>query len=212
MVFIALSLLLRRCLLPLLACTGLTSACCFAQSTFFAVESTPYDNQMARVQPVLAAISSETADEISLTTVNQWMSQLRQIPYRYSKQWQTPVEVSRTKRADCKGKAIKLYEIMHAIGATDVRFVIGRHRAGDWFTHAWLEWDRADGIYVLDPTFNRRALKTAQQNSKTYIPLYAYEGSSRFRAVNTKGIAEKPPRAVAAGYENWAWRNFDGLE
>ena len=54
MVFIALPLLPRRCFLPLLAFIGLASTS-FARPIFLAVESTPYDHQMLRVQPVLAA-------------------------------------------------------------------------------------------------------------------------------------------------------------
>ena|ERR1700730_14035185 len=190
--------LLRKCLAALVACACLASAHCFAQQIFFPIESTPYDNQMARVQPVLASITAVPADAVSLTTIEQWMYALRRLPYRYSKQWQTPFEVNTAGAADCKGKAVALYEIMQAMGATDVRLVIGRHRAGDWFTHAWLEWETAEGTYVLDPTFNWRAIK-AEQNWGKYIPLYAYEGALRYRAINATLASEIPPRAVALG-------------
>lgn len=183
----------------LVACAGLASGCCFAQPVFFPVEATPYDNQMARVQPVLGSIGSEPIDGVSLTIVNQWMTKLRRLPYRYSKQWQTPFEVNAASAADCKGKAITLYEIMQALGATDVRLVIGKHRAGDWFTHAWLEWGTAEGIYVLDPTFNWRALKAEQHSPKKYVPLYAYEGMFRCRAVNATLAGATMLRAVASG-------------
>ena len=212
MVFIALFLPLRRCLLPLLACIGLTSPCCFAQPTFFPVESTPYDHQMLRVQPVLVAVGTNPAGKVSVAVVNQWMNKLRRIPYRYSKQWQTPREVGITKMADCKGKAMVLYEIMHGMGARHVRFVIGRHRAGDWSTHAWLEWETVKGRYVLDPTFNRQPVRTEPESPSKYIPLYAYEGSFRFRAVNARLVAETPPRAVASGHNSWTSRSFSGLD
>ena len=140
------------------------------------------------------------------------MNNLREIPYRYSKQWQTPHEVNVTRRADCKGKAMALYEMMHRFGATDVRFVIGRHRAGDWFTHAWLEWETAYGRYVLDPTFNRQAVVIERANSSKYIPLYAYEGAIRYRALNVSPIPEVPLRAVASGKPNWTRTSFPGLE
>jgi hypothetical protein len=163
------------------------------------VESTPYDNQMARVQPTLATTPIEVPGSISLTVVNQWMRQLRRLPYRYSNQWQTPEEVRAGRSADCKGKALAMYQFMQWIGASNVRFVIGKHHAGDWFTHAWLEWETASGHFVLDPTFNARVVRAEPQNCSKYIPLYAYEGTQRYRAVNAKLVAETPLRAVAAG-------------
>jgi predicted transglutaminase-like cysteine proteinase len=181
---------------------GLMSACCFGQPVLSPVESTPYDNQMARIEPVLSSTCGQSADEISMSMVNQWMKKMRRLPYRYSKQWQTPFEVTTTRAADCKGKAIALYEIMQTMGATNVRFVIGKHRAGDWFTHAWLEWETANGSFVLDPTFNWRAVQVQQLSAKKYIPLYAYDGVSRYRAIDSAFTAEMPLRAVAAGRQN----------
>jgi len=95
-----------------------------------------------------------------------------------------------------------MYEFMQSIGATNVRFVIGKHHAGDWFTHAWVEWETADGHFVLDPTFNARVVRAEQQNSSRYIPLYVYEGTLRYRAVNANLVAETPLHAVAAGGKN----------
>lgn len=175
---------------------------CFAQPVLLPVETTPYDNQMARVQPVLASITDQPAVEIPLPVVDQWVRELRRLPYQYSKQWQTPFEVSTTRAADCKGKAITLYEIMQTIGATNVRFVIGKHRAGDWFTHAWLEWETTNGTYVLDPTFNWRAIRTQGLSSSKYVPLYAYAGELKYRAMSGAFAAEMPLRAVASGRQN----------
>jgi len=179
-----------------------SAVCSFAQPLLVSVESTPYDNQMMRVQPVLAWQPTEVPGSISLALVNQGMNRLRRLPYRYSTQWQTPEEVHASRRADCKGKAIAMYEFMQSIGAANVRFVIGKHHAGDWFTHAWLEWQTAEGNFVLDPTFSRRIVRADEQNSSKYIPLYEYEGTSRYRAVNATLVAEKPLRAVAAGRQN----------
>lgn len=183
-----------------------------ARPILFAVESTPYDRQMLRVQPVLAAADAQVADEVSLAIVNQWMSRLRRIPYRYSKQWQTPTEVGLSRMADCKGKAVVLYEIMRRIGATDVRLVVGKRRAGDWFTHAWLEWETMDGSFVLDPTFSRRAVRLERESRNKYVPLYAYEGGVRYRALNPSVPADVPPRAVASGQPSWSMRALAGLE
>lgn len=162
---------------------------CFAQPIFFEVASTPYDKQMARVQPVLASVGGYSIGGVSLPIVNEWMNELRTMRYGYSRQWKTPSEIEAAKVADCKGKALTLYEKMQLNGATNVRFVIGRHHAGDWFTHAWLEWDTAEGTYVLDPTFHRFP-EPAQQNSRTYIPLFAYEGALKYRAVDAALFAQ----------------------
>ena len=191
-------LLPRKCVAAIVATSCLASVHCFAEPIFFPVEYTPYDNQMARVQPVLVSTCAAPVDAVSLTTINQWVEALRRLPYRYSKQWQTPFEVNMTRAGDCKGKALALYEVMQAMGASDVRLVIGRHRAGDWFTHAWLEWETAEGTYVLDPTFNWHAIR-AERNSAKYVPLYAFEGGQRYRAINASPVSEIPPRAVALG-------------
>ena len=150
---------------------------------------------MTRVHPVLAAVAGEYPEAVSIAVVNQWMRRIRHLRYRYSSEWQTPAEVMSAKAGDCKGKALAMYEVMQRIGAMNLRFVIGKHHAGDWFTHAWLEWDTADGIFVLDPTFNRRVVRA--ENPTRYIPLYAYEGMLRYRAVNSGLAAEQPLRAVA---------------
>lgn len=189
--------------LSLLASILLTSMS-FARPAFLAVESTPYDRQMTRVHQVLAGVDAESTHGLSVGVVDQWMSRVRKIPYRYSKLWQTPNDVNRMNSADCKGKAVLLYEMMHRMGANDVRLVIGRHHAGDWFTHAWLEWDTEQGSYVLDPTFSRRAVRAEQQSRYTYIPLYAYEGGSRFRAQNPSAPFEMPLRLAATGKKRWA--------
>lgn len=196
---------------PILACVVLVSTAS-AGPIFYPVESTPYDHQMFRVQPILAADDWQQTDNVPLAVVDQWMNKLRRIRYQYSKQWQTPLEVSVTQKADCKGKAMVLYEVMHELGATDVRFVIGRRRANDWLTHAWLEWETAHGSFVLDPTFNRRAVKMGREGRNRYIPLYAYQGSFRYRAFNPSMPAEMPPRVVASGRSNWRMRDLTGLE
>jgi hypothetical protein len=166
----------------LAACFGLNAASCFAQPIFFTVGSTPYDRQMNPISPVLNSPAGPLAGRTSLTTLNQWMTSLRAIPYRYSPQWKTPAQVNSDVAADCKGKAILLYAILRANGATHVRFVIGKHHATDLRTHAWLEWDTTRGTYLLDPTFNNAVQRVEEQDPATYVPHYAYNGSRKYRA------------------------------
>ena len=166
----------------LAACLGLSAIPCSAQPSFFTVASTPYDRQMSPISPVLNSPPGPLAGRTSLTALNQWMTSLRAIRYRYSPQWKTPAQVNSDVVADCKGKAILLYAILRANGATHVRFVIGKHHLADVRTHAWLEWDTTNGTYLLDPTFNRAVERVEEHDSAMYIPHYAYNGPFKYRA------------------------------
>jgi hypothetical protein len=192
MLLISLSpLRFKKCLGGLSACGGLISVCCFAQTMFFAVNSTPYDHQMTRVYPLLAVGPQVSSTPISGMAINQWMSSLREIPYRYSKEWKTPEEIGFEQTADCKGKALILFGRMRALGARNVRFVIGKRRLDSVQTHAWVEWDTRSGTLVLDPTFNWTMAPEVQDGSQ-YIPLFAYDGIHKYQAVNSAFAAHAP--------------------
>src|SRR5438067_1041258 len=90
--------------------------------------ATPYDRQMARIEPTLTARSGHAIDRLSFALINQWMIELRSMPYRYSREWRTPSEVEAMRMGDCKGKALTLYDRMQLNGARNVRFVIGKRR------------------------------------------------------------------------------------
>jgi predicted transglutaminase-like cysteine proteinase len=113
------------------------------------------------------------------------MGDLRSIPYGYTVVWKTPAEAQSGAPADCKAKAVALYEKMQANGATNVRLVIGKRTSSSRQTHAWLAWDNQGGSYVLDPTFNWTACTTERVGKKNYQPLYAYAGTKKFRAAST---------------------------
>ena len=200
MVFVSLFPPLRRCVLLAIG-VGLIAAPSFAQRpAFLMVGSTPYDNQMARVSPILASVPSYAPGSVSMMVVNQWMSELRAMPYQYSRYWQTPDEMNWAQAGDCKGKALALYEKMRRNGARNVRVVIGKHHIYDSATHAWVEWETAEGGYMLDPTFNETPIKTAEIYPMTYIPSYAYDGMHKYRVANTGfGI---PSARVATGYRD----------
>jgi predicted transglutaminase-like cysteine proteinase len=164
---------------------GITASASFADAILFTVSSTPYDNQMARIRPVLAATGRASSNGVSLNTVNQWMGNLRSIPYGFTAMWKTPAEAQSGAPADCKAKAVALYEKMQANGATNVRLVIGKRTSSSRQTHAWLAWETQTGSYVLDPTFNWTACTTGQVGRRNYQPLYAYAGKKKFRAAST---------------------------
>ena len=200
MVFVSPFSLLRKCVL-LIICVGFTATSSFAQRpALFMVGSTPYDSQMAPVRPILTSAGSYAPGRISLMIVTQWMSELRGMPYQYSPHWQTPAEVNFTQAADCKGKAVALYAEMRSNGARNVRVVIGKHHIYDSNTHAWLEWETAEGSYMLDPTFNEMPIKTAELYPMTYIPSFAYDEVHKYRAGNAGFGA--PSKRVATGYRN----------
>jgi hypothetical protein len=194
------SSLKKTCWLLIIA-GGSTSAG-FAQSTFFEVASTPYDHQMKRVQSTLATRSTYGIYGPSLSAVNEWMGELRAMPYRYSREWRTPFEVEAGKVGDCKGKALVLYDWLHSNGAAHVRLVIGKRRAGDSLTHAWLEWQTKVGTLLLDPTFNWNAAFKLR-DPRTYIAFYEYERGHKYQAGNSflvnRSPATRAPAAPAHG-------------
>lgn len=176
---------MKKTLLFAAALFALASSTSFADALLFTVSSTPYDNQMARIRPVLTAVNHSSTNRVSLNVVNQWMGDLRSIPYGFTVMWKTPAEAQSGAPADCKAKAVALYEKMQANGATNVRLVIGKRTASSRQTHAWLAWETENGTYVLDPTFNYSACTASQVGRKNYQPLYAYAGSKKFRAAST---------------------------
>src|SRR4029077_20321586 len=122
---------------------------------------------------------------LSIGLVNNWIGNLRAIPYGFSMEGKTPDEVRLGAYADCKGKAIALYNAMHSRGAQIVRLVSGKRLWTSRKTHAWLEWTTANGTYILDPTINWSACSAARTGPSSYIPLYAYAGGEKFRAATS---------------------------
>jgi len=169
-----------------LFCLSCLSA--FAQSNYISVNSTPYDRQMTRIRPVLVSGAGHTEQNLSFGLVNHWIGDLRAIPYGFSKEWKTPDEVQTGAFADCKGKAVALYNVMHSRGAENVRLVIGKRLWSSHKTHAWLEWTTAAGTYILDPTINWSAFRAERTGRSSYIPLYAYAGAKKFRAATSTGL------------------------
>jgi hypothetical protein len=170
----------------ILFCLSCLSA--FAQSNYITVKSTPYDRQMTRIRPILTSTSGHRDQDLSLGLVNNWIGNLRSIPYGFSMEWKTPDEVRLGAYADCKGKAVALYNTMHGRGAENVRLVIGKRSWTSRKTHAWLEWTTAGGTYILDPTINWSACRAERAGRSSYIPLYAYAGSQKFRAAQGGGL------------------------
>jgi len=157
----------------------------FADALLFSVNSTPYDHQMARIRPVLTATTHSSSSQVSVAIVNQWMADLRSIPYGFTTFWKTPAEAVSGEPADCKAKAVALYEKMRENGATNVRLVIGKRTWTSRILFVNVTATTESGSYVLDPTFNYAACTSAQVGKRNYQPLYAYAGNKKFRAAST---------------------------
>ena len=181
----------RKIALLIAALVCFAVSACLAQPVLLSVPNTPYDRQMTRIQPVLASKAEGSKENVSLTLVNHWIQGLREIPYGFTPEWRTPKEVETAPMADCKGKAVALYQKMHEHGARNVRLVIGRRMPTSTKTHAWLEWSTENGTYVLDPTILWNACRTDELASNSYKPLYAYAGARKFRAVESGALVAK---------------------
>ncbi len=192
MVLISLSpFLSKRFLAFFFAVLALSALSCFAEAPLFSVPATPYDRQMVRIQPLLVSSPATQGGNLSVALVNHWMSDLRGIPYGYSTQWRTPDEVARDPVADCKGKAVSLYDRMRAHGAHNVRLVIGKRAATSRVTHTWVEWTEGSQTYVLDPTINWTACSTSKISNSSYVPYFAFSGTKKFRAASADHLYAK---------------------
>src|SRR5438105_5346473 len=94
----------RRILFLAAAFSALSIATCFADSLLATAKKTPYDHQMARIQPVLNAPTSLHHSVLPLSLVNQWIGELRAIPYSFFFERKTAYEIAHAPTADCKGK------------------------------------------------------------------------------------------------------------
>ncbi len=175
----------RRILVWVAVFSALSVANCFANSLLFSAKRTPYDHQMARIQPVLSTPVPPRRGDLSLLLVNHWIGELRAIPYRYCMEWKTPSELAHEPTGDCKGKAVALYQRMRENGARDLRLIIGRRAPTSRSTHTWVEWTTESATYVLDPTINWTAQRMNEIADNSYVPYYAYTGSRRYRAATS---------------------------
>ena len=191
MIFVSINpFALKRFFFFLLAAIGFSCLSCFGQSILLSVKATPYDRQMTRIRPFLVSNDTPTHRDLSLRLVNFWIGDLRSIPYGFTREWKTPAETESGAPADCKAKAVALYERMQSHGAANLRLVIGKHTNTSRCTHAWVEWDTESGSYVLDPTLNWSALPLRRVSRDSYIPLFAYEGSKKFQAARADLVAQ----------------------
>ena len=176
------------CVCLLLAWLAFSASRCFAETTYAAVASTPYDRQMTPTLPILRTPAARPAGDTSVATVDRWMLELRVIPYEYSIPWRTAAELASAVVTDCKGKSALLYAKMRSHGHKQIYLVIGKRRAVDLKTHAWVEWRTNRGTYVLDPTYCEAARPVRALEPATYIPQYGYDGVRKYRVRRTTAV------------------------
>ena len=182
--------LLKRLFFVLLALICFSCVSSYAGPILLGVKSTPYDHQMNRIRSVLLSGSHRNGNDVSLRLVNQWIGDLRSIPYGFTRLWKTPAETESGAPADCKAKAVALYERMKAHGASHVRLIIGRRTPSSRSTHAWVEWETETATYILDPTLNWMAYRSSELGSGLYTPYYAFAGAQKYRATSTTLVAQ----------------------
>ena len=187
-------LLVRGCACLLGPWVAFGTTNCFADTAYSVVSTTAFDRQMQPTLPILQTPPGRAAGDISFATINRWILELRVVPYEYSLDWQTPAQLASAVVTDCKGKSALLYARMRTNGLSQVYFVIGKRRATDLATHAWVEWRTNRGTFVLDPTFSEVALPVRALQPATYIPRYAYDGLRKYRV--RRSTARVPRVAV----------------
>ena len=87
---------------------SLSASASFADALLFTVSATPYDKQMSRIRPIIENTASRGSNGVSMQIVNEWMTDLREIPYGYALYWKTPSETLSGEPADCKAKSVVL--------------------------------------------------------------------------------------------------------
>ena len=128
---------------------SLAAVSSFADPLYLSVNATPYDRQMARIRPILTSGDNTASGNVSIALVNKWMTSLRSIPYGFTATWKTPEETESGAPADCKAKAVALYDKMQSAGARNVRLVIGKRTSASVKTHAWLGWEIDGDSYAF---------------------------------------------------------------
>ena len=83
---------------------------------------------MSRIRPVFFTKSESGQHGLSLAIVDHWIEDLRGILYGFTQEWKTPSEVESGSAADCKGKAVALYQRMQATRC-------GKCSFGNWQMH-----------------------------------------------------------------------------
>ncbi|MEM1157871.1 MAG: transglutaminase-like cysteine peptidase [Verrucomicrobiota bacterium] len=178
--------------------SGYLAFCVTSDAALVSLQRTPYDRQLERVQHVLDRDACENnGNPGDLETINQAMREAYNLPYSSYQEWQSPEETLQNKRADCKARAVLLHHKLNQAGVGSHRLVIGRLKGGNSQSHTWLVWKTAEGEYLLDPTYYRKAVAIEKISAGKYIPEFIYCGGGKYgyipNSVVLDGLDEIPP-------------------
>gem|GEM_PF-2570957 len=160
-----------------------------SHAALVSLQRTPYDRQLERIQHVLERDACENnGNPGDIGTINKAMRGAYRLPYTSYKEWQSPEETLKNKRADCKARAVLLHHELNEAGVGSHRLVIGRLKGGNSESHTWLVWKTKETEYLLDPTYYRRAISMNKVSEGKYIPEYIYCGGDKYGYVSNSVV------------------------
>jgi hypothetical protein len=145
------------------------------------VQSTPYDHKMSEAGLLAShfpVYQTESAESLFMKARS-----IRYVPDNPRMDyWQSAGETESRWAGDCEDKAIWLYTQLKKNGYHNVRLVIGRYRSiGNGF-HVWVTFgeEQNEGLYLLDPTAQKRLWKSVDFSEGFYKALFSFDGFTRY--------------------------------
>lgn len=138
---------------------------------------TPYDQYLGPMWSVFGHLSGKA----DMETAAQLVRQGRGFRYSYDKAQpyipQTPEQTESSKSGDCKAKSLWLAS---KLNDRAVRFVIGKAKAGQSMSHAWLIWNGPEGWTILDATLYSTPLNPTRISPSQFVPIYSFAPGGKY--------------------------------
>jgi hypothetical protein len=139
---------------------------------------TPYDRYLGPVRSVLARGGGPAS---SVDEVRAELRTARRFRYYFNPAEpyipQAPEVTEAKKQGDCKAKSLWLATKMNTRG---VRYVVGKAKAGDRLSHAWLLWSNGGVLIFLDPTMESDIVYADRVSGRKLVPNYSYTASGSY--------------------------------
>jgi len=161
---------------------------------------TPYDRYLA--VPVRTVLSARSSASPSMEQVKKLMLLGRGFRYQMTTPYvpASPEKTAQTRAGDCKDKALWLCS---QLGASEVRYVVGKTEPGIAMSHAWVMWRNEGRWWMLDCTLNSAPVLADELPQNRYIPLYSYSKDTSYRhaatGLNPVGDSRGKKASVASG-------------
>ena len=149
----------------------------------FLIPATPFDQKISSAGALFCNFTPPQGPLLSEEELFFQARSIRYIPDPPGQDyWQTPQETETRWAGDCEDKAIWLYAHLKQNGHANVRLVVGRYRTLDKNYHVWVSMsDGQDGVFILDPTAQKKIWKVSDFTEESYKPLYSFDGMNRYR-------------------------------